>query len=40
MDIEIMKTPYNSGFAQRGVWCSKKASRCFEVFVTFDTIEP
>jgi hypothetical protein len=29
----------NSGFAQRGVWGFKKSSRCFEVCVTFDTLE-
>jgi len=40
MDIKIIKTPYNSGFAQRGDLWFKKSSSCLEVQVTFDTLEP
>jgi hypothetical protein len=36
---EIRKAAANSGFAQRGDLCFKKSSSCFEVHVTFDTLE-
>ncbi len=39
LNRQVART-HNSGFAQRGVWSFKKSSRCLEVRVTFDTLEP